>query len=225
MSKRSRLGSLVIAAVVVFALQPPAWSQPSVLFSESFDDGLDRSWSFVRNHRKTRKLEGGKLHVRTRPGSLYQQGNNASNVMLRALPRTTSPLLIEVELVFRPQGLHENAGILYYLDDDNYALVDMGAHQEGDQPVRLQVLRESDGIHSVAHDAPATADRVFLGMRITADEITGLYRYGSADNWELLGSVARPEGAGARVGVEASNGSLETEVWAQFDNFRIIQLE
>jgi hypothetical protein len=131
------------------------------------------------------------------------------------------PLLVEVEITLRPEGKYENAGIILYVDDDNYAVVNKEFYADEEPSLRLQAVYESNGEARIPHDTAYDRARVILGMRIAESEVTGLYRSSTGEPWTVLGSVPRPVGGVPRIGIKTTYGVSGAERWAEFDSFRV----
>lgn len=215
------VGWLVALVVVGCAARPPSLEPGTVVFEESFNGSLDGDWFWVRRALGGSRIEHGRLFLRTDPGGLFQEDNDGNNILLRALPRHLGPLLVEVELALRPEGKYENAGIILYVDDDNYAVVNKESYANEEPTLRLQIVYESNGEAQIPNDAPYDRAHVVLGMRISESEVTGLYRSSSGEPWTVLGSVPPPAGGVARIGVKTTYGVPGAERWAEFDSFRI----
>ena len=135
--------------------------------------------------------------------------------------RPAEPLLVEVGLILHPKGKYENAGIILYIDDDNYAVVNKESYADQEPSLRLQIVHESNGEAQIPHDAPYALARVILGMRIVESEVTGLYRSSASEAWTVLGSVPRPRGGAPSIGIKTTYGVPDAGRWAEFDGFRI----
>ena len=219
--KRLRgMGCLVTLLAACCAEKPPS-ERGTVVFEEPFDGSLDGDWFWVHGAPEGRRIEQGSLFLLTEPGGLFQEETDGKNILLRALPQSPEPLLVEVGLTLRPEGKYENAGIILYVDNDSYAVVNKESYADQEPSLRLQVVYESNGEAQIPHDTPYDRARVILGMRIDESEVTGLYRSSTSEPWMVLGSVPRPGGGAARIGVKTTYGVPGAGRWAEFDSFRI----
>lgn len=206
--------------LVVVCLASVANTAPKVLFEELFEGPLDPGWYWVRGDAEKRRLENGTLSLFLEPGGLFRDHNSGINFLLRALPTGVSDLLVQVDLVHRPTGLYENAGLILYLDDDNHVVVNKESYADRDPPLRLQLVLESEQEPTIQHLA-YSSDRVTLGMRIREGEVIGLYRSSAEEPWKTLAKVDLPLWNDMAIGLEATYGVDGEARWAQFDNFRI----
>jgi len=213
-------------ALLVFGcaneLPPP--ESGTVVFEESFDAPLSSDWSWVHSSPEARRIERGSLFLLTEPGGFFQEEDDGRNILVRELPWTPEPLLVEASLTLHPEGKYENAGIILYVDDDNYVVVNKESYAKEKPTLRLQVVYESNGAARIAHDTAYDPAHVILGMRISESEVTGLYRGSNEDAWTVLGSTPRPSGGRPKIGVKTTYGVAGATRWAEFDNFRISTL-
>jgi len=215
------MGCVVTLLAVCCADRSPTSERGAVVFEEPFDGSLDSDWFWVHSAPEGRRIEQGSLFLLTEPGGLFQEEANGKNVLLRALPQSPEPILVEVGLTLRPEGKYENAGIILYVDNDNYAVVNKESYADQEPSLRLQVVYESNGEAQIPHDTPYDHARVILGMKIDESGITGLYRSSTGEPWTVLGSVPYPGGGAARIGVKTTYGVPGSGRWAKFDSFRI----
>ena len=199
--------------------------QERILFFETFDGTMQAGWGWVGDTDGGWRLENGQLHILTQPGGIHLDDAGVKNLLVRDVPASEDRLCIDVDLRNRPESLYENAGIMLYLDNDNYVRVNKESFLgRRDPPVILQVVSEIDGQSHDDHynvsyerDAP-----VSLRMRIDAEIVTSFYRRGQTDPWIEYGRIERPVASGLRIGVETSYGAAGADRWVAFDNFRII---
>lgn len=214
-------GCSVTLLLVCCEGEHPIAEPDTVLFEETFEGPLDGAWSWVREAPEARRIEGGSLFLLSEPGGLFQEENDGRNLLLRDLPPSREPLLVEVALTLRPQGKYENAGIILYVDDDNYAVVNKESYADEEPSLRLQMVYEANGEARVPHDTAYDRPHVILGMRISEDGVTGLYRADTEEPWTVLGTMPRPGGGTPRIGVKTTYGVAGAQRWAEFHHFRI----
>lgn len=215
------VGCFVALLVVGCADNPPTPKAGRAVFEESFDGPLDSDWFWVHSAPEGRRIERGSLFLRTEPGGLFQEEDDGKNILVRALPQSPEPFLVEVGLTLLPEGKYENAGIILYVDDDNYAVVNKESYANEEPSLRLQVVYESNGKARIPHDTAYDRARVILGMRIAESDVTGLYRSSPGEPWTVLGSAPRPGGGTPRIGVKTTYGVPGADRWAEFDSFRV----
>jgi regulation of enolase protein 1 (concanavalin A-like superfamily) len=191
-----------------------------VLFEEQFTDRLGKEWSWIREDPKAWRIEKGALVLRTSPGYLYARYNDSKNVLLRTLPKTEHFLAVEVHVEGDPKVQYEHAGVVWYVDDDNYVAL----FQEFlDGKVALQMVTENEGnprTDVVQHGA----EDVSMRLLISAGTITGQYRRSEKEPWRDVGQAQIPAKVHARVGVTAGGAPKEAERYVRFRAFRILEI-
>ena len=95
----------------------------AVAYKADFSQALDKGWSFVREDKADWRLKDGKLQLLAQPSNIWGKKNNKTeNFLLRALPGPKAA--VEVTVDFNPRKEYEQAGLMIYLDDDNYIKFD-----------------------------------------------------------------------------------------------------
>jgi regulation of enolase protein 1 (concanavalin A-like superfamily) len=156
----------------------------------------------------------------TSAGDLYGSRNDATNVVLEPAPNGTWQATTKVTLAAAAN--YQQAGIIMYGDDDNYAKVDL---LYADGP-KIEFIRETAGTpRNGAGDsaaAPAGLGTIYLRLISDGTNLTAAY---SADGQTFtpVGQVAALAGINnSKVGVFALNGGTTAPVVnASFDWFQI----
>lgn len=98
--------------------------QPGALlpgYSQDFNTGsLSPQWSWIREDPSHWSLstDPGTLTIDAVNGDLYQTNNTAQNVLTERAP--AGDFLVQAKLALRPDQNYEQAGLLFYQDDDHY---------------------------------------------------------------------------------------------------------
>lgn len=177
-------------------------------FRDDFNSLVPGSgWSWLREDRSAWRLTGSHLEITTQKGALNEtQYNNVKNMLLRA-PLDTS-FTIETKVTFSPDQIYHNAGLVYYVDDDNYIRVSRG-WSEFVNGVWFE--SEVNGVVSFEFNPNVTDSTVWL--RFERKKINGTWKF--AATWSLNGvhwdyiSFAKEvqlDHAKAKVGLQAANG-------------------
>ena len=214
--KRLLLASVLgIVAVEIVGASP----EDKVLFEEKFVGELGKEWSWVREDPKSWKIDQGALVLRTLPGYLHAGHNDSRNVLLRPLPRSEKPLAVEVYLEGEPKVQFEHAGLVWYVDDDNY----VSLFQEVlEGKVEMQMVTEKEGKPRFAvsrHEAKG----VWMRLVIAEGKITTLYRPSEKEEWKVVGKSDVPSQGVARVGVMSGGAPKDAERHVRFRSFRILE--
>jgi regulation of enolase protein 1 (concanavalin A-like superfamily) len=205
--------------VALLAL-PAAAGAEKILFEEKFTGELGTDWSWVREEPKAWRIDKGALMLRTLPGYLHAKSNDAKNVLLRPLPKSDNPLAVEVYVESEPKVQYEHAGVVWYVDDDNY--VSLFQEVLGGK-VELQMVTEKEARPSFAvakHDAKG----VWLRLLIADGKITSQYRPTEKDEWKTVGQSDAPASGPGRVGVMCGGAPRDAERYVSFRSFRILEI-
>ena len=192
------------------------------LFEDKFDGKLADGWTWVREDKKAWRVDADGLHVRNQFGTLWGKGNDARNVLLRALPEAPgSVLAVDVTVQQKPVINAEQAGVIYHLDDDHYVKLIFEA-LEGKSWIVM--AREVGGEGNVAGKIPLPNVAPRLRMLVTPDGLRGQF-LGKDGRWEDVGKCDFPGDEAARktarVGLVCHGGQYEVERWARFNDFHI----
>ncbi|MBI1832603.1 MAG: DUF1349 domain-containing protein [Planctomycetes bacterium] len=194
-----------------------------VLFKDDFSSSLSDGWSWVREDPKAWRLGKGKLEIRSLPGGLWREKNVGKNILLRTPPDAKNDMLmIEVKIHSQPKELFENAGIIWYYDDDNYVILNKEFYDRKPGP-GVQMVREVKQKSSVPKHAPFEGDQVCLRLLVSGKVFTGQYRKSEKDAWQTVGECDLPVDGKPKVGLIASYGPKDAERWVQYSNFRILK--
>src|ERR1700685_1013130 len=113
-----------LVALILLVLAPVASAQEKSLFTEPFAEKLADGWTWLREDPKGWRLDKGTLIVRTATGGLWRKDNGGSNILLRTPPKVKDgKLAVEVLIDIQPTNAYENAGLIWYYDDDNYVIM------------------------------------------------------------------------------------------------------
>ncbi|MDQ7904483.1 ThuA domain-containing protein [Phytohabitans sp. ZYX-F-186] len=182
---------------------------------------LDKTrWSTVVRENQLYSVQGGSLVLPTGVGDLYGSRNDATNLVLQPAP--SGAWQATTKLTLATAENYQQAGLLVYGDDENYAKLDVlfsGSR-------RLEFIRETagtprnEGADSAA--APTGSDPIYL--RLTSDG-TNLTASFSADGQTFtpVGRAAALAGiTNPKVGLFALQGGTTAPVVdATFDWFQI----
>jgi cytochrome c len=214
--------TLAAAAVLLGAgcsPPPPTELPATVLFEEKFGAALGEGWSWVREDAKAWRLEGGALHIRAIPGSLWEKENTAKNVLVRALPAGADPATLEVTVTSAPAVQAEQAGLLWYGDDDHYVKLVREFTDNALQAV--MVIEDGTKLAVVGEKKKLPAgDAASFRLVRAGGKLTG--RYKAADGtWKDVGTCDVPAWEAKAALFAHGAPAPETDRWARFGGFRI----
>ncbi|HCT77071.1 MAG TPA: PKD domain-containing protein, partial [Micromonosporaceae bacterium] len=214
------LGASAYATVTIRVEAP----NPSCLGGRSDDfngSTLDKArWSTIVRENQSYSVVGGALMLPTAAGDIYGARNDATNLVLQPTPGTAWQAT--TRLTLPTTANYQQAGLMVYGDDDNYAKVDLlhsGAR-------RVEFIRETAGVpRNEAADSTVAPAGDGIYVRLTSDgtNLTAAY---SADGLTFT-PVGRPADLAGitnpKVGVFALNGGTTAPVVnASFDWFHLV---
>jgi cytochrome c len=199
--------------------------------SDGFDGPLDRTkWTVLRENQDL-SVSGGSLHIPTANADIYSGDNSTPvpNIVTQPMPSGAWQATTKVTLAAR--DAYQQAGLVLYGDDDNYAKMVLQARSTADANARIfQFIREDKGVPNEVGDSntanlgAAFPDTAYVRLSSDGTHVTASY---SADgqSWtampqtdKLIAGIPNP-----RIGVMsfASTGNRPV-VDAAFDWFQIV---
>jgi PKD repeat protein len=181
---------------------------------------LDRArWSTVVRESQTHAVRDGTLVLPTAVGDLYGTRNDATNIVLQPAPAGPWQATTKVSLAAAVN--YQQAGLIVYGDDDNYAKLDLLFGGS----LRVEFIRETAGTpRNDAADSTAGPTGGTIWLRLSSDG-TNLTAAFSADG-QTFTPVGRPAALAGitdpKVGLFALQGGTDAPVIdATFDWFQI----
>lgn len=216
-----RLGRAALLLLILTAASGAEAPPACVLFEDAFRQRLADGWSWVREDRGDWKLDGHTLQVRLTPGNLWEKENTARNLLLRDPPRGVKSFAAEVTVSHSPVAFGEQAGLLWYWDDDNYIKL-VKEFYEGRTWAVFAVERDGKADY---RETDCRAQWVTFRLTIAGDKVTASFLPVGGTDWKSMGELTfapvDAKGRGARVGLTAHHGPADVERWAHFREFRI----
>ncbi len=190
------------------------------IFEDNFSATPAGDWHWLRQQRDGWWILDGALQIKALPGSLWQDTNDARNVLLRPAP--DCPANVEVMVSNDPAVDAEQAGLVYYVDDDNYIKI-VKEHLKGD--VWIVMARECGGEFTVVNKVPAETATATLQLVIDGNRICGAFKRTLDGEPIDVGESAVDLPGTPRIGILAHGASDEESARrAQFRQFKITAL-
>ena len=184
-------------------------------YKADFSKALDKGWSFVREDKAEWRLKEGNLQLLAQPSNIWGKRNNKTeNFLLRALPGPKST--VEVTVHFNPRKEYEQAGLMLYLDDDNYIKFDRELY--GGQSCTL--VLESKAKPKVVKKIPFREGPLRLRLEIAAGKVKAMVKAPGGKEWTTHGETTLPGSHDkVKVGLFALLGDKKKPRWATFSDF------
>ena len=203
---------LALAMTLLFAL-----AADEVLFEDRFDGRLAAGWSWVREDKDHWRVEGGTLRILATPGNLWEVENTARNILLRHPPEGAASFVAEVTVTHGPVTFGEQAGLLWYADDDNYVKL---VKEFYDGKTWVVLAAEAQG-KAAYKESACPGETVTLRLTVTPGDVAGAFRQGHAGRWTDVGRLPF-KATGARIGLNAHHAPADARRWAAFSRFRLL---
>ncbi|MBX2796918.1 MAG: hypothetical protein KTR31_04590 [Myxococcales bacterium] len=203
----TNIGLGVVSATWLWLASGCGGATGGVAFS---DDG----WEWIREEALAWQLVDDTLAIRTQPGSLWADSNNARNVRVRDAPDADA-WFAQVELTSRPERGAEQGGLLLYSGDDDYVKL---VHERVAGDLFALQASERDGVPMVADRLEADVAIIELRMLVSASGVSGWARQGTEQPWLEVATSELPPSP-LRVGVFSHGGDEDVERWASFRGF------
>ena len=184
-------------------------------YKADFSKALDKGWSFVREDKAEWRLKDGNLQLLAQPSNIWGKRNNKTeNFLLRALPGPKST--VEVTVHFNPRKEYEQAGLMLYLDDDNYIKFDRELY--GGQSCTL--VLESKAKPKVVKKIPLREGPLRLRLEIANGKVKAMVKAPEGKEWTNHGKTTLPGSSeDVKVGLFALQGDARNPRWATFSDF------
>jgi len=193
-----------------------------VLFEENFSGKLDPDWIWVHEQSDAWNVADGVLSMQTLPGTLWGDANDAYNFLLRSLKELPNELISRVAVTSNPRLMGEQAGLIWYLDDDNYIKL-VKESLDGKQWIVL--AREQDGQPEMINKTQLSVESAELQFVLLDGIVHGQFRASSKDGWRTVGECTLLEAVTPQIGLFTHGGPSEIERWVEMRAFALLITE
>ena len=181
-------------------------NEETILFEDTFANGLDPSWTWLREDHLLWRLENGGLEICVLPG----QADTVINALVRKAPnRAEGSYAIEVTVHNHtmPTEQYEQAGITWYVEG---------------KPVFKEVKELIDGdLYIIPGKKPMPTQSVRLRLIVTANSWEAQYRPESQTEFQTAAEGELPPPGDDQVSIQCYNGPDEGDHWIRFSDFCI----
>ncbi|QFY14551.1 DUF1349 domain-containing protein [Nonomuraea phyllanthi] len=207
-------------------------AEPTVCFTGRSDDflgdQLDRDrWSVIRENQDL-KVADGNLVIPTSTTDIYSTGGNTPNIVVQPAP--SGAWTATAKLTLDARDAYQQAGLIIYGDDDNYAKMVLQARSTSgsDHASRIfQFIREENGApnevsqSNTANLGDSYPDTVYVRFMSDGTNITAHYSpdgttYTAMPETKALAGITDP-----KIGLLSLAGANHPVVDASFDWFHI----
>jgi regulation of enolase protein 1 (concanavalin A-like superfamily) len=197
--------------------------QDKWLFEDKFAAAPGKGYAWVRQDAAASKVEKGALLLKPLPGTIWEKTATQKNLLVRELPAwkpEEGSIAAEVTVTNAMGADSEQAGLMLYLDDDNYLKL---CRERVGGKTQIVFARERAGaaVCPVERDDPAASHKLRIrweGQRVSAEILPA-----GAPKWIAAGYCESPfpKPEGVKVALYACGAPADANRWAQFTDFRI----
>ena len=211
--------SLILSGLFLLA----AAGDDHALLQENFDGKLNSDLQWLREDQAEWRIDDGLLHVRSQFGRIWG-GNDAKNLLLfKALP--TQEMAARVTVAHEPKEKYEQAGILWYIDDDNFIKL---ISEQIDGKMYIVVAREiktrGKVVSRVISKIEVPTANLELRLKVESDGVMGQWRLKDEDQWSDCDKCTFEAKGKPRFGLFTQNGAEDIVRWVRFDRLMIEKL-
>lgn len=187
-----------------------------VLFEDDFDGKLQSGWKWIRPDADEWDIDKSQLVVRSQFGRIWG-GNDAKNVLV-VRPSKTDNVEARVNVAHAPKEKWEQAGLLWYVDDDNFVKF---ISEQIDGKMYAVICREQGGRGKVCGKVEAPSPDMQLRLVVRGKNVTGQWRIKETDPWSDSGGCEFDVPGDKYFGLFTQNGPKDQVRWVRFDSFVI----
>jgi regulation of enolase protein 1 (concanavalin A-like superfamily) len=156
--------------------------------------------------------------MRTLPGSLWGDANNANNFLLRPAPELVDGFVVTIEVTNYPEVMGEQAGLICYYDDDNYIKF-VKESLEGEEWIVL--AREENCEPKLINKTAISNESAELKLVLSSGKLEGHFRSLGGDTWQVVDCCKLIEKSNPQIGLFTHGCPSEIERWVEFKNFTV----
>lgn len=188
-------------------------------FEDDFEDGLRQGWSWVREMPDAWQVTEGVLRLRTLPGTLWGDRNDACNLLLRPKEMAVRGLTAEVSVYNQPLVQGEQAGLIWYADDANYIKL---VKESLEGRIWIVLAREEDDEPALVERVPIVADTARLRLTLDDAGVAAAYLVPESETWQPVGTCAPLPHGMLQPGIFTHGGPADVERWSEFSLFTLL---
>lgn len=185
-------------------------------FEESFAGKLSEGWTWMWEAPAGWRIGHGVLHVRALPGTLWQDRDNAHNILIRPEMPVVAGLTSEVSVKNQPLLQGEQSGLIWFVDASNYVKL-VKENLGGTEWIVL--AREEKGEATLVDRLPIDTASARLRLSFVDGKMVGERMAENEDTWQKVGECAPLSVTAVCLGIYAHGGPEEEEHWAELSQF------
>lgn len=195
-------------------------AQDKWLFEDKFTTSPGKGYQWVRPDATAVKVEKGVLHLKALPGTMWEKSTSQKNLLTRELPKLNpedGPVAVEALVTSEPGVDGEQAGIVFYENDDSYVLL---ARARAGGKLQTLFARELGEFSTAVAERDETAASHRLRIRWEGQKVSAEVLPAGSPKWVSAGYCESPFKDPAKVKV-ALFARGDGARWARFSEFRV----
>ena len=192
---------------------------------DDFDSKLALDWETIRPDPTHMSLEAhpGKLTITTQYGSIHQAQTTAKNLLFIDTPEGVDDFVVTTCIEdFLPETAWQQAGLLFYDDDDNFIKWVRDYTSQG-YPVLNAHYEIDQKFKGTSCPVEVSKERFWLRV-IKRGNLYQCLASVDGKTFTTYGVIPWADGSPKKLGLVAKNGPREGDVEAQFDFFELRNL-
>lgn len=203
----------IIPASVIYSADNPIGSEKDILFRDNFSKPTAAPWTWIRENPQNHRFGETGMEIRLEPGGLMGEGKDAKNLLVRPLPPEAKWVSVQVGAAFTEQ--FEQAGLIVYIDDDNYIKL---VNEFVDGKAWVVLVVEIKAKPRVLNKVPQNEPTVCIGLNFQEGKFTA-FAWGTDKKPVQVGTDSFPITPRTRIGVFTQGGLPNLTHWAKFTDF------
>jgi len=183
------------------------------------EEELRAGWEWIRLQDGGYEFQEEALRIKSLPGNIWG-GGKASNILVRALEGESVCITAKVSL--KPEVHGEQAGLMLYLDDDNYCKIVYEWFGKL-STTTIVTARESEGKAKPLKILPFADEAVVLRLVRLEEQVLCFAKGEKEETFTLLTHTKMPTGSDepAQLALYSSGAKKETDHWATFHTLEV----
>jgi len=198
---------------IAYAAESQSPSPEGILFRDDFRQPPAAPWTWIRENPKSLRFGHDGLEIQLEPGGLMGAGKDAKNILVRPLPIAAQSASVRVSADLKEQ--YEQAGLILYIDDDNYIKL---VNEFVDGKTWVVLVVEIKAAARVVNKWPQSETPVWVGLNLNHEKVMA-FCWGAETKPVEIGRDSFPMESRPRIGVFTQSGRPNLSHWAKFTDF------
>ncbi len=190
-------------------------------FEDNFTGALKEGWHWIRESPEAWRIEGGALHIRALPGTLWGERNDARNILVRPAEPVGEGFSTEITVRNAPQLQGEQGGLIWYVDDTTYIKF---IKENLEDSIWIVFAREIDDQPVLENKLAWDAESAHLKLAYEDGKVIGRARDPEGGEWQTVGEIEPLPQPEVHPGIFAHGGPEDEAHWAELTGFAVTSI-